>query len=195
MHIAVTNASGLYTFTDSTGQTGSLSGTAVQVAAANSRHDLRTVLRAAPDDGVAAINSLGGVTQYTQSALAINPAATATFVDASNLAGGSLVVSGGQDRRYAWHQQRGGHYDRGAIVSYNGTPIGTCTGGAGVSAADNHFQHRRGGQRCHPPRQCRRWSNRSPFPSTTASVAGSRPLSFQVTENSGATNTGRDTKR
>jgi hypothetical protein len=88
-----------------------------------------------PDDGIGAIGGLAGTTNYASGAAATNFASAATFVDASNLAGGSLTVS------YASGGLAGDSLSvvdgnsitvAAGVVSFGGTQIATYpTSGAG----------------------------------------------------------------
>jgi hypothetical protein len=184
---ATGNTSGLYTITDSSGLGGTFSGTAKKIVAPSANEAFDGVALA-PDDGVGAITGLGGITNYQQGTAAVSPAAAAAFSDASNFAGGTLVVSGGLANDTLGITPGGnGITTSGNAVSYDGTQIGTFSGGSGSTALTVAFNNVGGNPVTSAAVQA--LIDQVAFSSTTASTLGDRTLSFQVTENSGAADT------
>jgi hypothetical protein len=183
VHIAATNSTGIYTITDESGQAGTIGGSATKIVSAVTNTLIEGVVDA-PDDGVGSITGLGGTVGYTQGMSTINPAGAAGFSDASNLDGGSLVVSGGMAGDTIGITTGAGVTTSRNAVSCGGSQIGTFSGGNGTAALTVTFNAVGGAAVIAAAVQS--LIRQIAFGSTTSSTVGSRSLSFQVTENSGA---------
>jgi hypothetical protein len=178
----------VYKFTDAFATTISSGNTTpTRIVSITSNENFRGIAFA-PDDGVGAISGLGGTTSYAQGLTAVNPASAAAFLDASNFDGGKLVVSGGlANDTLGVTSGANGITTSGSAVSYNGTQIGAFSGGSGTTALTITFNNVGGNPVTSAAVQA--LLKQIAFSSTTSSVIGNRTLSFQLTENDGATDT------
>ncbi len=188
----------VYKFTDTYNATIS-NVTSERVLDVASQQNFRGIVLA-PDDGVGAVGALGGTTSYTigNSATAVGP--SATFSDASNFMGGSLraTLSGGGAAADTLGLLAGNNITLTGTTSgnvlYQGNLIGTYTLTSGASSTltvtfNPVGAETVGNTAANPVSSAAIQALIQQVTFSTSGSGGDRTVSFQVTENGGASDT------